>query len=157
MLKNAPKLTLELLESLKEKNYFYFWPFFKREMERDRLAVIVNEVCNRNNSKVGLGNGASDTNILKKKVSRTVREKKKQTVVYEEPTVKETKDEYVHKWEKEPVLEDPFNVTLTARRKALREKAVQLDDENGLFIYFMVFMTKCLSVDRSAVNRSTHI
>ena len=125
-------------------------------MERDRLAVIVNEVCNRN-SKVGLGNGATETNILKKKVSRTVREKKKQTVVYEEPTVKETKDEYVHKWEKEPVLEDPFNVTLTARRKALREKAVQLDDENGLFIYFMVFMTKCLSVDRSAVNRSTHI
>ena len=112
-------------------------------MERDRLAVIVNDVCNRN-SKVGLGNGASDTNILKKKVSRTVREKKtKQTVVYEEP-VKETKEEYVHKWEKEPVLDDPFNVTLTARRKALREKAVQLDDENGLFIYFM---TK-LSVDR---------
>lgn len=99
-------------------------------MERDRLAVIVNDVCNRN-SKVGLGNGASDTNILKKKVSRTVREKKtKQTVVYEEP-VKETKEEYVHKWEKEPVLDDPFNVTLTARRKALREKAVQLDDENG--------------------------
>ena len=116
-------------------------------MERDRLAVIVNEVCNRS-SKVGLGNGASETNILKKKVSRTVREKKsvKQTVVYEEP-VKESKDEYVHKWEKEPVLEDPFNVTLTARRQALREKAVQLDDENGLFIYFMVFMTK-LSVDR---------
>ena len=112
-------------------------------MERDRLAVIVNDVCNRN-SKVGLGNGASDTNILKKKVSRTVREKKsKQTVVYEEP-VKEAKEEYVHKWEKEPVLDDPFNVTLTARRKALREKAVQLDDENGLFIYFM---TK-LSVDR---------
>ena len=103
-------------------------------MERDRLAVIVNEVCNRN-SKVGLGAG-DNTNILKKKnVSRTVREKKKQTVVYEDP-VKETKqDEYVHKWEKEPVLEDPFNVTLTARRKALREKAVQLDDENGLFIY----------------------
>ena len=51
-------------------------------MERDRLAVIVNEVCNRS-SKVGLGNGASETNILKKKVSRTVREKKnvKQTVV----------------------------------------------------------------------------
>ena len=114
-------------------------------MERDRLAVIVNEVCNRN-SKVGLGAG-DNTNILKKKnVSRTVREKKKQTVVYEDP-VKETKqDEYVHKWEKEPVLEDPFNVTLTARRKALREKAVQLDDENGLFIYFMI-MTK-LSVDR---------
>ena len=122
-------------------------------MERDRLAVIVNEVCNRS-SKVGLGNGASETNILKKKVSRTVREKKsvKQTVVYEEP-VKESKDEYVHKWEKEPVLEDPFNVTLTARRKALREKAVQLDDENGLFIYFMVFMTKLSDV----VNRSTHI
>jgi len=101
----------------------------KKMETQNGILTRSNRVAFGNLQNVGLGNGPSDTNILKKKISRTVREKKKQTVVYEEP-VKETKDEYVHKWVKEPVLADPFNITLTARRKALREKAAQLDDEN---------------------------
>ena len=59
----------------------------------DRLAIIVNQVCNRK-SKVAL-NGASDTNILKKKVSRNVREKTKKTVGFAR-TMQKRESLYLH-------------------------------------------------------------